>query len=163
MPTINLTAPKGKARKKPTRSEVKTAINLARELDVLTRQIGNHFRRDCFVEHLGSALLDLDGFAENLLCIIVEAVAPQNLDDARKMPSPLRPFAVTEVLYTLDHTTTVNDDGAPEVPCMDGYADLLDLPGNVDAVLADMSLHTADDLLAWLEAHTPEGFWSEEF
>ena len=151
------------ARKKPTRTEVKTAISLARELDVLIRHIENHFRRDCFAECHYSILLELDGAAEQLLSMIVEALGPlQKLDEVRKLPSPLQRFAVSGILYTLDRTVEDGEDN-PDALCMDGYSELLDLPGYVDTVLADLSLHTADDLLAWLEAHTPEGFWSEEY
>lgn len=139
----------------PLKSEVNAAIALALELQKLCDKIERHFEQDCFADHLHAELAELRGIPDSLLEITVEALAPQNLDDVRRMPAPLHGSAVEKVLYSLDTTVEAEGPDNPAYRCMDWYKNILDIPGNLEAVIADSSVNDAEQLVVWLEAHAP--------
>lgn len=116
-------------------------LSLYRELGTLT---------DKLKQHLPISEKDIDEFLSEVKEALIISFGAKTMSDIRQMPADLRMEAAQMLIYGLD-TTTKFKPGDKGYFCLDWHGDELEKPGVFDALLADQSVETLEDIVRWLE------------
>ena len=119
--------------------------------------------------------VEYDSLFENMKDEAARAYECETVDDVRTLPEDLQYDALVELLYTLDTTVEYESldldeilNAGGELPegyrCMDWLHDALaEDEGNLwRDVIANRSLHTAEEMAEWLASQTPDDVLTDD-